>query len=397
MRYLLPRPLPDELLSSVWVRLTRRAGLPIGAVTRALTNRKWSPGFFQAGHLDALAPLLGMTTRELLWTHTVFPYATAFFEPPVFGKALAAALSTGTAAVGMGAVTQSVSGHVPFRRFCLDCAREEVKRWGESFWHRAHNLPGVLVCLQHGRVLRESALRTAGVGSWSDAVPHELTGVRAFRGKARAFDIELAHRSVVLLHRAEHGHQGRSSAWYRVALAHQGLVSPHRQVNVAALSAWVAKAAGSSAVRYGFSESDARLGWLGLMVRLGETAPFVPLKHSLFETALTVAGTTGAPLLDHKPSGPSGRPRDELDRQYAAAVKQVVQGYAKRGERVRICDALTEAGCWSAVRHCRTAFPLIDRAVKRLRMSSTSARPVLQGALPLNRGGYVRKLVGREP
>lgn len=375
MKHLVQRPLPDELLTSALVRTCRRIGLPIGTVTLALTGgRQWSPGFFQASQLSDLARVLATEPAELLWRHTVFPYATAFFEPPVFAKALAAALSTGAAAIGMGAVTQSVSGHVPFRRFCLDCAREDMKRWGESYWHRAHNLPGVLLCLEHARVLRVSELRTTGTGGWSSALPHELAGARAIRRVARPFDVEIATRSVGLLSRAKHGQQGRTAAWYRVALANQGLVASDRQVNAAALSAWVEKVVEKSAVRYGFSESDARLGWLGLMVRPQEVLPFVPLKHLLFETALALAGASSTPVLNHKPSGPSGRPAAELDRKYAAAVRKVVQGYVRRGERVRICDALTEAGCWSAFRHDRSQFPGVESRVDMLRRSVHSVR-----------------------
>jgi hypothetical protein len=46
-----------------------------------------------------------MSGTELLWRHTVFPYATAFFEGSLFGKVLNTALTTGVSAVAMGAVT----------------------------------------------------------------------------------------------------------------------------------------------------------------------------------------------------------------------------------------------------------------------------------------------------
>jgi hypothetical protein len=409
MRYLLQRPLPDELLSSVWVRSARRAGLPIATVTRALTQgRKWAPSFFHVGHLADLAPLMELTPLDLLWQHTVFPYATAFFEPTTFEKALVAALSTGYAAIGMGAVTQSVSDHVRFRRYCPVCAREDQKQWGESYWHRSHNLPGVLLCLGHGRVLGETELQTAGSRRWSYALPHELVGGRALKKRPRAFDVELARLSVATLARAPVGKDGtapssqtgRPTIWYREALVAQGLLSRHRQVSVQKLVAWAESIIEGKLTRLGFLSKDADLAWLGLMVRPKVGIPFVPLKHLVFETALALARAAGptnttraAGLvaaaeppcdralheLDHVPSGLSGPPSwllAERDKQYAAAVVAVVRGYKQRREQVRVRDALTEAGCWTEFRHDRTKFPRVSAVVQGLRLSAVSARQI---------------------
>lgn len=406
MRYLLQRPLPDELLSSVWVRSARRAGLPIGTVTRALTHgRKWAPSFFHAGHLADLAPLMGAAPVDLLWQHTVFPYATAFFEPDVFENALLAALSTGHAAAGMGAVTQSVSDHVRFRRYCPVCVREDRKRWGESYWHRAHNLPGVMLCLGHDRVLGETELQTAGSRDWSYALPHELVGRRAFSSPPSAFNVELARRSVATLGRAPvelHGGRpstqiSRPSSWYREALLAQGLLSPNRQVSVQKLVAWAETHIAGNLTQLGFAEKESNLLWLALMVRPKVRIPFVPLKHLVFETVLALARTAAQAgsvdalggveptghrtlhKLDHVPTGPTGltdRLIAERDKQYAAAVAEVVQGYKKRGEQVRVRDALAEAGCWEQYRHDRTKFPRVKAVVRGLRRSSVSARQI---------------------
>jgi len=378
VRYLVARPLPDELLGSVWVRTVRHSGLPVRAVARAVTGRKWAPGFFQVAHLTDLAPLLEMEPMALLWKHTVFPYATAFFERPVYEAALGAALATGAGAIGMGAVTQSASDLVRFKRFCTTCAREEVRRWGESYWHRAHNLPGVLACEKHGTVLHETDQRTAGLKNWDVRLPHEAAGNRMLKQPLGSFDRELARRSLAMLNR-EFGEQvSRDATWYRTELLNRGLLTPTRQVNSEKLVRWVQSEMGGSGQRYGLREQDLPLGWLALMVRPRSGHPFIPLKHLIFETALALQVPRASPLLDHVPSGPSGRPTVELDRQYAIAVTKVVDGYVKRGERVRIQDALTEAGCWSAFRHSRTNFPRVADAVVRLRASGISLRPAPQ-------------------
>jgi len=376
VRYLLARPLPDELLGSVWIRTVRRAGLPVRAVASAVTGRKWAPGFFQVAHLTDLAPLLDMEPMALLWQHTVFPYTTAYFEQPVFETALSAALSIGIGAIGMGAVTQSASDLVPFRRFCTACAREDRHRWGESYWHRAHNLPGVLLCLRHGAVLRETSLRTTGWKDWDGQLPHQLSGKRLLHRRVTAFDTEVASRTVALLGREQGTPVARDPVRYRTQLIDGGLLTPTRQVNAQKLAQWVRGRMGGPPKDYGFTGRDAEMRWLTLMVRPQSGHPFVPLKHLLFEAALATRPIAGQQAtVDHIPSGPSGRNTTDLDRKYAAAVRRVVAGYVKRGERVRIQDALTEAGCWSTFRHAREQLPRVATAVLQLKTSEAAARP----------------------
>ncbi|MFH7043515.1 TniQ family protein [Paucibacter sp. JuS9] len=375
MRYLLQRPLPDELLGSVWIRTARRAGLPIRTVARVLTNgRKWAPGFFTAGHLVDLATVLGMQPIDLLWEHTVFPYATAFHAPEVFESAMAAAVSTGTAAIGMGAVTQSASDQVRFRRYCTRCAREERAAWGESYWHRAHNLPGVLMCLKHGNALRVTEVQT-GNRTWESALPHELGGRRTSETRPDAFEVELARRSVELLLRPQRQPLVREPQWYRDELIERGLLSPDRQLNASRLAAWLLERTGGRMRRFGFNAKDAELKWPALMVRPRTGIPFVPLKHLVFQTALALQPLSEKPVLDHAPVGPSGRPREQLDKQFSTAVRAVIRAYVRKGERVRVCDALAEAGCWQLYRHSSQDFPRVTEAVRHLRLSAASYRP----------------------
>lgn len=375
MRYLLQRPLPDELLSSALIRSARRAGVSIGTFTKMFTGRKWEPGFFQAGHITDISAPLRIQPLELLWNHTVFSYSTRFFAADVFHKALAAAHATGHGATGMGAVTQSVSDHSRRRRFCSTCAKEDVRQWGESYWHRSHSLPGVLLCLRHGAILQQTALRISGLRTCSQALPHEVDGDKVLKGKLTLFDRELGRRSVAVLTRPFGEGQGRDIVWYRDALLAQGLLSPHRQVNVEKLAGWALGVIGRPLTKLGLVGDDLKLHWLALMVRPNTGIPFIPLKHLVFESALAAYGCCTSPAVDHIPSGPSGQPEDELDRRYAAALKVVIRRYRARGEKVRISDAMTEAGCWSAFRHARERFPRTATVLEKLRNSPQSMRP----------------------
>lgn len=376
----MPRPQQDELLSSCLARACRRAGLPIGTVMQALTGgRKWAPGFFQAGHVAELADVLGMQPMDLLWRHTVFPYATAFLAPAVYAAALEAALATGPRAVGMGAVTQSVSDQVQLRRYCRLCAREELGRLGESYWHREHNLPGVLVCRTHRSVLRESDLRASSGRTWSVHLPHEVSGVRVLARRPAPLHWALAEGATMLLSRKCSVPAMRGPAWYREALVAEGLLSPDRTVCAQALMDWgrsgliAAQRGGTATGCYlGLRERETRLDWLPLMVRPRVGTPFVPLKHLLFEALLAVQPqmsdeTVGR--LDYVSSGPPGRDASALDRAYEKAVRAALARHRSAGHRVRVSDVLSEVGCWSGFRHDRRSFPRVARAVAGLRWS----------------------------
>src|SRR4030042_7010586 len=45
-----------------------------------------------------------------------------------------------------------------FLRYCPECVSEDFERWGETYWRRTHQLPGVLVCTDHKGGLANSVV-----------------------------------------------------------------------------------------------------------------------------------------------------------------------------------------------------------------------------------------------
>jgi TniQ len=379
VKHLVQRPLPDESICSALMRTARRAGLPIGALTPALTGgRKWYPGFFQGGHLSTLADCLRVAPEELLWSHTYFPYATAFFHRAQQERCHANALAIGKTALGQSVVTQGVSEHCPFRRFCAACAKSDVLAWGESYWHRAHNLPGVRICLMHQLPLTETSLHTTGTGQWHDVVPAEAHGRSLSIPRLTPFDLELARMSLSLLAMRGDAADRLDRTHYRHALIRRGLLSSDRPVNAVSLSRWAIETIGRSTQSLVLKNSDLDFAWMAQMVRPNVGITATPFKHIIFQSAIVIARETEGPVLDHVPSGPSGGHIDGLDAQYSRRVTQVINESIRNGERIRVKDALTAAGCWSAYRHARTAFPKTGAAVLALRKSEASARRLAQ-------------------
>lgn len=377
MIHLVPRLFPDELLSSGLVRSTRHAHLPITTVTEYLTGReKWRPSFFQVGCLKTLSDVFGLTSMEVLNRHSIFPYATAFYLPDVLATSVKNALSTGKAATGIGSTVQNASDYVPFRQYCPKCALADVQQWAESYWHRAHNLPGALVCTTHNCALHRSDIRTSGRKSWSYALPHEVNGKCVISGRPTHFDELLAKHSVAMLHRKTGIATNDLPTQYREALFRKGLVSRHRQISAYKLSEWCRKLIGANPTRYGLSESEAEMNWLPLMVRPASGVPFMPLKHALFQVALEIQPRVEKPIMDYISTGNISHISVETDKMYAHDVHLVSSIYLKAGDSIRVKDALALAGCWSAFRHNRSAFPKTQKAVLELRHSIASARRI---------------------
>lgn len=55
----------------------------------------------------------------------------------------------------LGITTTHVK-HAKVLRYCADCVTQDRAQYGETYWHRQHQLPGVLVCPKHGIPLQLS-------------------------------------------------------------------------------------------------------------------------------------------------------------------------------------------------------------------------------------------------
>lgn len=180
MRTLL-KPLPDEFLYSTLGRAAYRYGfwspkrlldilygrrtvvavadLPcnLAAVARA-TQDQWK-----------------LTVEELALRHTLVGYYTHFGGVRRRSKVLAAmAARGGSLQVRLGVCAGAARAPKRFR-LCPRCHAADLARFGEGYWHRAHHLPGVLVCHLHGDILVESDVPFRPTGRHAyQAAPHEV-------------------------------------------------------------------------------------------------------------------------------------------------------------------------------------------------------------------------------
>lgn len=158
-----PDPYPDELLYSAWARFGDQVRYPNrGDINRELFGSKsghalieWSCSLgylvsqLSAGHYH--------TVDTLINDHTLFPLYTPFLPPERRQRLRDQMISgNGTALSSrLGMLTSHIPPH-KWLRFCPACVKSDRERFGETYWHRLHQAPGVEVCSIHTIFLEDS-------------------------------------------------------------------------------------------------------------------------------------------------------------------------------------------------------------------------------------------------
>ncbi|MYL34961.1 hypothetical protein GLW05_15360 [Pontibacillus yanchengensis] len=97
--------------------------------------------------------------RYLINQHTPLPYYSPFIKRGNYEKIIDLMESTNKNRVY--AVLGLPAGNVPYPRhlrYCATCFIEDVNQYGEPYWHRIHQIPGVHICPHHLEILSESSV-----------------------------------------------------------------------------------------------------------------------------------------------------------------------------------------------------------------------------------------------
>jgi hypothetical protein len=109
---------------------------------------------------------------ELAMTRTVLAYYRPFLSDDVMDSAVRtmSADSVAHLKLKLGILTSRFRANHPLKA-CPHCLREDVAKHGWSYWHLAHQHPGVWVCLAHVCWLQVSSLKATGVGRFQWVLP----------------------------------------------------------------------------------------------------------------------------------------------------------------------------------------------------------------------------------
>lgn len=168
----LPKPYDDELLYSVVARYFTHVGGARGASVEQLFGKRGvraqvdlpsSLGRFA----ENAAALWGFIAEEIAEKYTLLPFYTYYANDMLRMRAIEAIKSDSEMGLHsrLGINTSRVK--VPqFLRYCPECVSADFKRWGETYWRRTHQLPGVLVCTVHKGLLASSAVPYRPIALW---------------------------------------------------------------------------------------------------------------------------------------------------------------------------------------------------------------------------------------
>ncbi|WP_341279741.1 TnsD family Tn7-like transposition protein [Paenibacillus sp. FSL H8-0537] len=113
-------------------------------------------------HLSALAARSGTvyTTEELIKNHTLYPYYTSYGskdKAKELFRLMAEGSNRGESHVLMGIPACKIK--LPTKlKYCSSCYQDDTKKYGEPYWHRCHQLPGVHICPMHKSILKVSTV-----------------------------------------------------------------------------------------------------------------------------------------------------------------------------------------------------------------------------------------------
>ncbi len=96
--------------------------------------------------------------NDLLEKHTFFLYYTCFLSTEIRETVRQNMLfdSRKTALHMLTGVMASGIVDKKFFQYCPQCVEEDIRNYGETYWHLNHQLPGILVCTKHYTLLNET-------------------------------------------------------------------------------------------------------------------------------------------------------------------------------------------------------------------------------------------------
>src|SRR5437667_6870463 len=165
MHLCFPDPYPDELLYSICARFSDRVRYQhIHATVLSLFGYRGRLAVTDLpGHLSYFTSNLLQkdyyTLENLIDNHTLLPFYSPFLSDSEFEQIRSD--MAGDKKHVIFPLTRHLNCGVflqEWLRFCPLCVEEDRKTFGECYWHRTHQIPGIDVCVKHNVYLQNSSI-----------------------------------------------------------------------------------------------------------------------------------------------------------------------------------------------------------------------------------------------
>jgi hypothetical protein len=190
--------------------------------------------------LQALPPYHVYTADTIIDQHTLFPLFAPFL-PLERAVSLRQLMKVGRAFFvhSKAGITNSKVSRPQWLRYCPACINYDRKIYGECYWHRIHQVPGVLVCPFHEVLLKDSRVtsqfRNGTTEFYSAEHSVENLSQDIISANQNAVLVQLARNANWLLERSLSVEQGYVQQRYLGLLANRGLLTAAGRVRYAKL------------------------------------------------------------------------------------------------------------------------------------------------------------------
>lgn len=103
--------------------------------------------------------------NELIERHTMYPFYARFAERNRRLRAFQSLIEMNGNYNNLLVLPHKKAGKERYLKYCPLCAKEDRNHYGETYWHRSHQLTGVDVCPKHKCCLKESSVVVDGEAS----------------------------------------------------------------------------------------------------------------------------------------------------------------------------------------------------------------------------------------
>lgn len=161
---LFPTPYPDELLYSVISRYHLRCGTPSHLTTsKSLWGRRVRTNLYLPQSLgmiiEHIPAATGLTEERFINESTLLPYLSPFMPTErtshMYSLMESKAVQTESAYHISGLLGSGIQKW-QYLRYCEHCWNDDVRIYGEPYWHRQHFLPGFFLCPVHETPIQDS-------------------------------------------------------------------------------------------------------------------------------------------------------------------------------------------------------------------------------------------------
>lgn len=181
-----PAPYPDECYYSIFCRYFARSGSTSNKRTifELFSEAQSLAAFvFLPRRLELVDTWLGADSpvkrEKLALDNSCYAYFSTAFTRQLF-EGMERKIKTGEPdrSLERRIIQKCRRSHWPERlRYCPDCVREDVERYGETYWHRMPQLPGVEYCLKHGTPIQDSEVTFRQITMAFCPASHALQGL----------------------------------------------------------------------------------------------------------------------------------------------------------------------------------------------------------------------------